>query len=80
MTVQNDKLLTANNALAIALEEEHDRVLKLMNVISDDSTEKLALARKLEEAYQKLARTGYSGGRQGTAVHSEQDNSDANIA
>lgn len=54
MAIQNEKLLTTNNALALALEKEHDRSLNLMSVVSEESVEKLALSQKLDEANGKL--------------------------
>lgn len=49
MTVQNEKLLTANTALAQAFEDENKKVVKLINKISEETVEKLILERKLEE-------------------------------
>jgi chromosome segregation ATPase len=55
MVVQNEKLLTSNKNMAMALKEEHERVVKLMNVVSEESAEKLALTKKLEEANSLLS-------------------------
>lgn len=49
MTVQNEKLLTANTALAQAFEDENKKVVNLINKISEETVEKLILERKLEE-------------------------------
>ncbi|MEL4106860.1 hypothetical protein AAFA46_08510 [Oscillospiraceae bacterium WX1] len=54
MLTQNEKLLTSNKNMALALKEEHERVLELMNVITTDNEEKLILTRRLEEANNKL--------------------------
>lgn len=63
MTLQNEKLLQANKALTLALEEEHGRVVKLMNMISEESTEKLLLIQKLDEANSKLSKLKYTDGK-----------------
>lgn len=54
MIIQNEKLMTSNKNLALALKEEHERVVKLMNIVSEESAEKLVLTQKLEECYNKL--------------------------
>ncbi|UOO37936.1 hypothetical protein IZU99_01310 [Oscillospiraceae bacterium CM] len=54
MLIQNEKLLTSNKNMALALKEEHERVLELMNVITTENEEKLILTRRLEEANNKL--------------------------
>lgn len=54
LAVQNEKLLTSNTNFAQALEEEHERVVKLMTVITEENEEKLLLTQKLEETHNKL--------------------------
>ncbi|MEL4106861.1 hypothetical protein AAFA46_08515 [Oscillospiraceae bacterium WX1] len=55
MSIQNEKLLTANNALAQAFEDESKKVVKLINDISEETVEKLILERKLEETISHLS-------------------------
>lgn len=55
MAIQNEKLITANNALGQAYEEENKKVVKLINEISEETVEKLILERKLEELMGSLS-------------------------
>ncbi len=55
MTVQNEKLMSANNALAASLEAENKRIIRLLNEKSEQTVEKLIAARKLEEMSMKLS-------------------------
>ena len=54
MIIQNKKLQASNKKIAQELEEEQERVVKLMDIITEDNEEKLALTRKLEEANNRL--------------------------
>lgn len=54
MLVQNKRLMTSNKEIGSALEEEHERVVKLMNVINEENEEKLVLTQKLEEVNKRL--------------------------
>lgn len=49
LTIQNEKRLAANKALAQAYEDESKRVVKLINDISEDSVETSILAQKLKD-------------------------------
>jgi Rad3-related DNA helicase len=62
MAAKNDKLAAENKLLAQTLEEEHDRVIKLMNLLADETEEKLALMQKLEEIDSKLLRMEQTSG------------------
>lgn len=63
LALEKEKLLQANKALEKALEEEHGRVVKLTEMISVESAEKLVLTRKLEEANSKLSKMKNADGR-----------------
>ena len=67
MAIQNEKLLTANNALAQAFEDESKKVVRLINDISEETVEKLILERKLEEA------ANHSSAEESSARQSDKD-------
>lgn len=64
LALEKEKLQQVNKALEQALEEEHGRVVKLTEMISVESAEKLVLTRKLEEANSKLSKMKNADGRQ----------------
>jgi threonyl-tRNA synthetase len=54
MVLQNEELQATNKRITQELEEEHERVGKLMDIITYDNEENLVLTRKLEEANRRL--------------------------
>jgi cytochrome c-type biogenesis protein CcmH/NrfF len=55
LTVQNEKLMSANTALAASLEEENKRIIRLLGEKSEQTVEKLIAARKLDELNMKMS-------------------------
>ena len=55
LTIQNEKLMSANNTLSSNLEAENKRIIQLLNEKSEQTVEKLIAARKLDELNMKLS-------------------------
>lgn len=78
MEIQNEKLVTANNALGQAFEDENKKVVKLINEKSEETVEKLILARKLEEIIGNLS--AYELSKSGNAETNKNAESKTSIA
>lgn len=55
LTVQNEKLMSANTALSSSLESENKRIIQLLYEKSEQTVEKLIAARRLDELNMKLS-------------------------